>query len=70
VRPVDNIIKWLELYSINTGSNIFSIPLQLIVTKTKNINQKTIPLEKQRFEKEVEGIVVPAQITYCCIDES
>ena len=30
-KAQENILKWLELYSKNSGKNIFKIPIQVIV---------------------------------------
>lgn len=59
---IENILKWVEAQSRLTGVNIFKIPIQVIVTKTKNTRNED--KEKRCLEQQLLSLILPQQITY------
>lgn len=59
---VENILKWMELQSRLTGTNIYKIPLRVIITKTRTQNNDE--KWKKCLEKDLSTLVQPDQIVY------
>jgi hypothetical protein len=53
----ENILKWLELYSRESGVNIFKIPIKIIATKSHMLIGKELEEEKCKIEKEIAEIL-------------